>query len=338
METIDSDILQVFTRLLYNPEPLFSHEVGNGPSLDSFKAYIQKHDLLSAVDFHYWDYRQDKPQTLFSDLLKHHVMELPADGQPTHGTKLTVTDKPRLLQFINNYITAFEKGMLSESDGTKCLSYKAHLNLLPRIWGKLFANPKLAVLSNANDAYRLSPNLRYFELALSLAKNDYLHIESCDFRRLETIPSESAPAIHTTSLFFKLLFHTSPKEILNRYEKDARGFFPRPQPAGLTRKPSLAAFDDASATITIGDQKVILTPNTTQHAVCREMFRRKPNTWISYDEIYEKVIGHKINKPTEKEIRSIRDAIININTHVRKQRRTESNLFDWKNSCIIRNL
>ncbi len=95
-----------------------------------------------------------------------------------------------------------------------------------------------------------------------------------------------------------------------------------------------AKYDPGKMVITYQEKEIIIPPATNLSYLCRYMFAKKINTPISWDILYEEIIGEAPNNK-DKNRKRIYDAVSNTNKKFKKIF-PDQILFDWRGNSAIR--
>jgi len=115
----------------------------------------------------------------------------------------------------------------------------------------------------------------------------------------------------------------------------------------LSQKIKLSAqtieFNDDEAIIKIGKQNVALPPYKNEHYFCQAMFEHKTKEPISWDIIYDRMIGHSTisggtkPEPIRENWQKVNDTMKRVNNRVKQLMNTDDDLFSWSEKTVIRN-
>lgn len=92
-------------------------------------------------------------------------------------------------------------------------------------------------------------------------------------------------------------------------------------------------FNDEKSTIKVDNKECPITPHTRKHMVCRVMFKHGVGEPVSWDEVYDEMMGEQAGKSE----RIVQDAMYGVNNDLKRCVNTDDDLFSWKNKNIIRN-
>jgi hypothetical protein len=108
------------------------------------------------------------------------------------------------------------------------------------------------------------------------------------------------------------------------------------KPRILSLRSSIISFDDVTATIIVDKIKCQFEPYSYEHLIIKAMFDTAIGIPVSWDELYEKIIGEEPSS-NEKNKKMIRDTVNRVNDKISACFGNQDKLFSQKNTNIIRN-
>ncbi len=142
--------------------------------------------------------------------------------------------------------------------------------------------------------------------------------------------------IDKDDIFARLIADTKKlREALDKPEQKIEAADPE-KTEKVSLKDIKISFNSEKGELTLGTKIVLLGGiNTNQYFVCKFMFDHEPNTYYSWDEIYESIMG--IDNPAPNKWKTINNAVSDINKKVQLTLTTDDELFTYKNKSVTRN-
>jgi hypothetical protein len=101
------------------------------------------------------------------------------------------------------------------------------------------------------------------------------------------------------------------------------------------------SYDVERCVIKIGHLEVKLPPGRYESDFCKTMFKYKPNKPISWDIIWDGIMGSSLTgekpEPTRENWQMVYDTMRRINKRIKQTLNVDENLFSWKEKQVIRN-